>query len=83
LLSRRRKRSGAPRAYLRPRSNRGGTLIFAVDSEPANYDRHADVSFAFLHPVAPHYSTLLKFDAHRRRPDGILGRLARQTRLHL
>ncbi len=42
---------------------RGGTLVFAVESEPANYDCHANVSFAFLHPVAPHYSTLLKFDA--------------------
>ncbi|HEY0526174.1 MAG TPA: ABC transporter substrate-binding protein, partial [Stellaceae bacterium] len=42
---------------------RGGTLEFAVDSEPANYDCHANISFAFLHPVAPHYSTLLKFDA--------------------
>ena len=42
---------------------RGGTLIFAVESEPSNYDCHANVSFAFLHPVAPHYSTLLKFDA--------------------
>ncbi|HYB11621.1 MAG TPA: ABC transporter substrate-binding protein [Alphaproteobacteria bacterium] len=41
---------------------RGGTLVFAVDAEPANYDCHANVSFAFLHPVAPHYSTLLKFD---------------------
>jgi peptide/nickel transport system substrate-binding protein len=42
---------------------RGGTLVFAVESEPANYDCHANVSFAFLHPIAPHYSTLLKFDA--------------------
>jgi peptide/nickel transport system substrate-binding protein len=42
---------------------RGGTLVFAVESEPSNYDCHANVSFAFLHPVAPHYSTLLKFDA--------------------
>jgi peptide/nickel transport system substrate-binding protein len=41
----------------------GGTLVFAVEAEPANYDCHANVSFAFLHPVAPHYSTLLKFDA--------------------
>jgi peptide/nickel transport system substrate-binding protein len=41
----------------------GGTLVFAVESEPANYDCHANVSFAFLHPVAPHYSMLLKFDA--------------------
>src|SRR6266403_957011 len=41
---------------------RGGTLEFAVDSEPPNYDCHANISFAFLHPIAPHYSTLLKFD---------------------
>ncbi len=43
--------------------HRGGTLVFAVEAEPTNYDCHANVSFAFLHPVAPHYSTLLKFDA--------------------
>jgi peptide/nickel transport system substrate-binding protein len=40
----------------------GGILDFAVEAEPPNYDCHANVSFAFLHPVAPHYSTLLKFD---------------------
>jgi peptide/nickel transport system substrate-binding protein len=45
-----------------PQPKRGGVLDFAVDAEPANYDCHANVSFAFLHPVAPHYSTLLKFD---------------------
>ncbi len=41
---------------------RGGTLVFSVEAEPPNYDCHANTSFAFLHPVAPHYSTLLKFD---------------------
>src|SRR5215813_10668599 len=41
----------------------GGTLEFAVLVEPGNYDCHANISFAFLHPIAPHYSTLLKFDA--------------------
>jgi peptide/nickel transport system substrate-binding protein len=45
-----------------PVPRRGGTLDFAVDSEPGNYDCHANISFAFIHPVAPHYSTLLKFD---------------------
>ncbi len=49
------EKEGAPK--------RGGTLVFAVESEPGNYDCHANVSFAFLHPVAPNYSTLLKFDA--------------------
>src|SRR4051812_6634356 len=41
---------------------RGGTLDFSVEAEPPSYDCHANISFAFLHPVAPHYSTLLKFD---------------------
>ena len=41
---------------------RGGTLSFAVVAEPPNYDCHANTSFAFVHPIAPHYSTLLKFD---------------------
>ena len=41
---------------------RGGVLAFAVDAEPPNFDCHANLSFATLHPIAPHYSTLLKFD---------------------
>ncbi len=40
----------------------GGLLKFAVGAEPPNYDCHANSSFAFIHPVRPHYSTLLKFD---------------------
>src|SRR5438067_3722898 len=42
---------------------RGGTLEFASTVEPGNYDCHGNTSFAFLHPVAPHYSMLLKFDS--------------------
>lgn len=42
---------------------KGGVLKFAVSAEPPNYDCHANSSFAFIHPVRPHYSTLLKFDA--------------------
>lgn len=42
---------------------RGGTLNFAVVAEPPNYDCHANLSFAHLHPIAPHYSLLVKFDA--------------------
>jgi peptide/nickel transport system substrate-binding protein len=45
-----------------PPPKRGGTLEFASTVEPGNYDCHGNTSFAFLHPVAPHYSTLLKFD---------------------
>src|SRR4051812_38319109 len=46
-----------------PTPKSGGTLEFAVTVEPENYDCHGNTSFAFLHPIAPHYSTLLKFDA--------------------
>ena len=42
---------------------KGGILKFAVSAEPPNYDCHRNTSFAFIHPVRPHYSTLLKFDA--------------------
>ncbi|HTV44031.1 MAG TPA: ABC transporter substrate-binding protein [Stellaceae bacterium] len=41
----------------------GGILEFAVSVEPKDYDCYSNTSFAFLHPVAPEYSTLLKFDA--------------------
>ncbi len=40
----------------------GGTLAFAVAAEPASYDLHRETSFASIHPVAPHYSLLVKFD---------------------
>jgi peptide/nickel transport system substrate-binding protein len=43
----------------------GGLLKFAVSAEPPNYDCHAQTSFAFIHPVRPHYSTLLEFDTAR------------------
>lgn len=41
---------------------KGGTLNFSVVAEPPNYDCHASTTFALIHPIAPHYSTLLKFD---------------------
>ena len=55
----------AQTAQKEPSPRRGGTLLFSVDAEPPNYDCHANISFAFLHPIAPHYSTLLKFDTAR------------------
>src|ERR1700753_2379711 len=41
---------------------RGGTLVFGVGGQPNTYDCHATNTFAVLHFVAPHYSTLLRFD---------------------
>jgi peptide/nickel transport system substrate-binding protein len=52
--------AGAASAAETPK--RGGTLTFAVGGEPPNYDCHANTSFAAIHPLAPHYSLLLKFD---------------------
>ena len=43
-----------------PRS--GGELVFAVGGTPPSFDGHRETTFAMLHPVAPHYSTLLRFD---------------------
>jgi peptide/nickel transport system substrate-binding protein len=51
----------AAAAELTPRH--GGILEFAVDAEPPNYDCHANFSFAFIHSVIPHYSTLLKLSS--------------------
>jgi peptide/nickel transport system substrate-binding protein len=43
-----------------PRS--GGTLTFIVNAESGTYDGHRETTFALLHPIAPHYSTLYKWD---------------------
>jgi peptide/nickel transport system substrate-binding protein len=40
----------------------GGTLTFIVNAEPPSFDAHRETSFALLHPAAPHYSTLYRFD---------------------
>lgn len=53
--------SGAAAAAETPK--RGGILNFAVTAEPPNYDCHASQTFALLHPVSPHYSYLVTFDA--------------------
>jgi peptide/nickel transport system substrate-binding protein len=40
----------------------GGELVFAVGGTPPSYDGHRETTFAMIHPIAPHYSTLLRFD---------------------
>ena len=44
----------------KPRS--GGDLVFVVPSEPPSYDAHQEETFGVIHPMAPHYSTLLRVD---------------------
>jgi peptide/nickel transport system substrate-binding protein len=52
----------APVAAEAQTPKKGGVLKFAVAAEPPDYDCHKNSSFAFIHPVRPHYSTLLEFD---------------------
>jgi peptide/nickel transport system substrate-binding protein len=40
----------------------GGELTFVVPSEPPSYDAHQEETFGVIHPVAPHYNTLLRVD---------------------
>src|SRR4029453_10035886 len=44
----------------KPRS--GGELVFVVPSEPPSYDAHQEETFGLIHPMAPHYSTLMRVD---------------------
>jgi peptide/nickel transport system substrate-binding protein len=52
---------------------RGGTLIYAVLGVPPTLDCHAATSYATMHYVSPHYSTLLKLDGE---PPKVVGDLA-------
>ncbi len=45
---------GQPRA--------GGELVYIVSSEPPSFDAHKETTYAVLHPVAPHYSLLLRYN---------------------
>ena len=47
-------------AQQRPRY--GGELVFLVPSEPPSYDGHREGTFGTVHPLAPHYNTLLRMD---------------------
>ncbi len=44
---------------------RGGTLRYAVVADAPTYDCHAANTFAVIHYVAPHYSTLIRIDPDR------------------
>lgn len=61
-------------AQERPRY--GGELVYVVPTEPASYDGHREGTFALIHPLAPVYSTLLRFDPTDRRGTKVVGDLA-------
>ena len=61
-------------AQERPRY--GGELVFAVPSEPPSYDAHREETFGVIHPMAPHYNTLLRPDPNDKTASRIVGDLA-------
>ena len=61
-------------AQNQPRS--GGELVFMVPSEPPSYDGHKEGTFGVVHPLAPHYSTLLRVDPTDRSGTKVIGDLA-------
>jgi peptide/nickel transport system substrate-binding protein len=54
----------------------GGELVFAVPSEPPSYDGHREETFGVIHPVAPHYNTLMRVDPTDRSGTKIVSDLA-------
>src|SRR6188474_2449082 len=58
----------------KPRS--GGELVFLVPSEPPTYDGHAEGTFGVVHPLAPHYNTLLRIDPFDRSGSKVVADLA-------
>jgi len=54
----------------------GGELIFVVPSEPPSYDAHREETFGVIHPMAPHYNTLLRTDPLDRTGTKLVGDLA-------
>ena len=49
-------------AFAQDKPRSGGELIFLVPSEPPSYDGHKEGTFGVVHPLAPHYNTLLRID---------------------
>ena len=54
----------------------GGELLFAVPSEPPSYDAHREETFGVMHPMAPHYNTLLRVDPNDKTGTKPIGDLA-------
>lgn len=51
-----------PPAQTQETPTSGGELTFVVSAEPPSFDGHKETTFAMIHPTAPHYSLLLKFN---------------------
>jgi peptide/nickel transport system substrate-binding protein len=54
----------------------GGELVFVVGSEMPSYDGHREETFGLMHPIGPHYNTLLRVDPTDPTGTRIIGDLA-------
>ena len=54
----------------------GGELVFVVPSEPPTYDAHQEETFGVMHPMGPHYNTLLRVDPNDKTGTKPVGDLA-------
>jgi peptide/nickel transport system substrate-binding protein len=61
-------------AQEKPRA--GGELVFVVPAEPPSYDAHREETFGVIHPMAPHYNTLLRVDPFDKTGGKLVGDLA-------
>jgi peptide/nickel transport system substrate-binding protein len=68
--------AGALPAAAQDKPRPGGELVFVVPSEPPSYDAHQEETFGVIHPMAPHYSTLLRVDPNDRTGTKPIGDLA-------
>src|SRR5262245_28624323 len=65
-----------PRVDAQDKPRYGGELVFVVAAEPPGFDGHREETFAMLHPIAPHYNTLLRTDPADRTGTKFVGDLA-------
>ena len=63
-------------AFAQDKPRSGGELVFVVPSSPPSYDAHREETFGTIHPIAPHYNTLLRPDPNDRNGAKVVGDLA-------
>ncbi len=67
---------GARSAAAQDKPRSGGELVFVVPSSPPSYDAHREETFGTIHPIAPHYNTLLRTDPTDKLGAKVIGDLA-------
>src|SRR5499425_1245073 len=63
-------------AHAQDKPRYGGELVFVGAAEPPSFDGHREETFGMLHPVGPHYNTLLRVDPTDKTGTKVIGDLA-------